>query len=157
MTIIERAATQDFEHICALDETALGSGRRRSMIAQALAQARIAVARVDGLVRGFVISEDNFFGHPYIALLMVHPDFRRRGLATALMRAAELDCQTEKIFTSTNQSNIPMQQLCARMGYVKSGYIENLDEGDPELIYMKRLTPQPRSDTGAPQGDSDDD
>jgi ribosomal protein S18 acetylase RimI-like enzyme len=142
MTIIERAATQDFEHICALDETVLGSGRRRSMIAQALAQARIAVARVDGQVRGFVVNEDNFFGHGYIALLIVHPDFRRRGLATALMRSAELDCQTEKAFTSTNQSNIPMQQLCARIGYIKSGYIENLDEGDPELIYMKRLTPR---------------
>jgi ribosomal protein S18 acetylase RimI-like enzyme len=155
MTIIERAATQDFEHICALDETVLLSGRRRSMIAQALAQARIAVARVDGQVRGFVISEDNFFGHAYVALLIVHPDFRRRGLATALMRAAELDCQTEKIFTSTNQSNIPMQQLCARIGYIKSGYIENLDEGDPELIYMKQLTPQ--AGAGAPPRDSDDD
>ncbi|HYL59015.1 MAG TPA: GNAT family N-acetyltransferase [Candidatus Acidoferrales bacterium] len=140
-----------------LDETVLGSGRRRSMIAKALAQARIAVARVDGQVRGFVISEDSFFGHGFVALLIVHPDFRRRGLATALMRAAELDCQTEKIFTSTNQSNIPMQQLCARIGYVKSGYIENLDEGDPELIYMKRLTPQATTGAGAPPRDSDDD
>jgi ribosomal protein S18 acetylase RimI-like enzyme len=157
MTIIERAATQDFEHICALDETVLGSGRRRTTIARAVAQGRIAVARVDEHVRGFVISEDNFFGHAYVALLIVHPDYRRRGLATALMRAAELDCQSEKLFTSTNQSNIPMQQLCARIGYVKSGYIENLDEGDPELIYMKRLTPQPRAETGAPPRDSDDD
>ncbi len=157
MTIIERAATQDFEHICALDETVLSSGRRRSMIAQALAQSRIAVARVDGRVRGFVIGEDNFFGHGFVALLIVHPEFRRRGLATALMRAAELDCQTEKIFTSTNQSNIPMQQLCARTGYIKSGYIENLDADDPEVIYMKRLTPQAGAAAGVPPHDSDDD
>ena len=69
----------------------------------------------------------------------MHPDFRRRGLATALMRAAELECQSGKLFTSTNQSNIPMQQLCDRLGFIKSGYIENLDEGDPELIYVKLL------------------
>jgi len=66
-----------------------------------------------------------------------------RGLATALMRAAELDCQSGKLFTSTNQSNVPMQRLCDRLGFVKSGYIENLDEGDPELIYVKMLAPLP--------------
>jgi hypothetical protein len=34
-----------------------------------------------------------------------------------------------------------MQRLCERLGYVRSGWIENLDEGDPEIIYSKkRLT-----------------
>ena len=93
-------------------------------------------------IRGFVISDESFFDQFIVRLLIVHPDFRRRGLATALMRAAELECQTGKLFTSTNQSNIPMQQLCDRLGFVKSGYIENLDEGDPELIYVKLLAPQ---------------
>ena len=46
------------------------------------------------------------------------------------------------MFTSTNQSNLPMQRLCDRLGYVKSGYVENLDEGDPELIYVKLLAPR---------------
>jgi hypothetical protein len=36
-----------------------------------------------------------------------------------------------------------MQRLCDRLGFVKSGYIENLDEGDPELIYVKFLAPVP--------------
>jgi hypothetical protein len=30
-----------------------------------------------------------------------------------------------------------MQALCERLGYVRSGYIENLDEDDPEIIYFK--------------------
>ncbi len=93
------------------------------------------------VIRGYVIFDESFFDQFFVRLLIVHPDFRRRGLATALMRAAELDCQTGKLFTSTNQSNLPMQQLCARLGFVKSGYIENLDEGDPELIYVKLLAP----------------
>lgn len=142
MTIIERASSEDFEHICALDETVTGSAAHRPSIAKAFAQGGCSVARVDSIVRGYVLSDESFFGNGFVSLLMVHPDFRRRGLATALMRAAELDCQTPKLFTSTNQSNLPMQQLCARLGYVKSGYVENLDEGDPELIYLKRLAPK---------------
>ena len=143
MTIIERATSQDFEHICALDETVHQGASRRRSIGEAFAHGRIAVARVDDVVRGFVIFDESFFDQFFVRLLIVHPDFRRRGIATALMRAAELDCQTGKMFTSTNQSNLPMQQLCDRLGFVKSGYVENLDEGDPELIYVKLLAPAP--------------
>ena len=151
MTIIERASSQDFLHICALDETVHAGASRRRFVGEACAHGRVAVARVDGIVRGFVIADESFFEQFFVRLLLVHPDFRRRGLASALMRAAELDCQTEKLFTSTNQSNLPMQRLCDRLGFVKCGYIENLDEGDPELIYVKLLAPVPSApprDTG---------
>ncbi|SRR5579885_376333 len=141
MVIIERATSQDFEHICALDETVRRGPARRALIGTALAQARCAVARADGVVRGFVILTQNFFGHGFVELLVVHPDFRRRGLATALMRAAELDAPTEKLFTSTNQSNEPARRLFERLGFVPSGMIENLDDGDPEIVYFKRLAP----------------
>jgi len=33
-----------------------------------------------------------------------------------------------------------MQRLCEHLGYVRSGWIDNLDEGDPEIIYFKRVT-----------------
>jgi hypothetical protein len=32
-----------------------------------------------------------------------------------------------------------MQNLCEKLGFVRSGCIENLDEGDPEIIYFKRM------------------
>jgi hypothetical protein len=32
-----------------------------------------------------------------------------------------------------------MQSLLAKLGYVPSGIIYNLDEGDPELVYFKQL------------------
>jgi hypothetical protein len=47
-----------------------------------------------------------------------------------------------KLFTSTNASNERMQRLCERLGYVRSGPIEHLDEDDPELVYFKRLSNQ---------------
>ncbi len=142
MVIVERASKSDFEHICALDETVYGSRARRRAIAKAFAEGRVAVARVDGIVRGFVLTDENFFEQGFVRLLIVHADFRRRGIASALMRAAELDCQTDKLFTSTNQSNLAMQSLCERLGFRRSGIVENLDEDDPELIYMKRIVEQ---------------
>jgi RimJ/RimL family protein N-acetyltransferase len=52
------------------------------------------------------------------------------------MEAASKD---QKLFTSTNESNKPMQALLDQLGYERSGIVENLDEADPELIYFKEL------------------
>lgn len=43
---------------------------------------------------------------------------------------------SQRMFTSTNQSNLKMQSLLAKLGYEPSGVIHNLDEGDPELVYF---------------------
>jgi hypothetical protein len=32
-----------------------------------------------------------------------------------------------------------MQELLSKAGFAKSGVIENLDEGDPEVVFFKRL------------------
>jgi hypothetical protein len=36
-------------------------------------------------------------------------------------------------------SNTPMRELLSQLGYQSSGVVENLDPGDPELIFMKIL------------------
>ena len=33
-----------------------------------------------------------------------------------------------------------MRALCERLGFVKSGWIDNLDPGDPEIVYFKALS-----------------
>ena len=72
-------------------------------------------------------------------MLQVHENFRRRGIGSALMNYATTKCKEEKLFTSTNQSNTPMQRLLEKLKYERSGIIYNLDPGDPELIYFKRI------------------
>ena len=72
-------------------------------------------------------------------MLYVHVDHRRSGTGAALLRHMESLCQTPKLFTSTNLSNLPMQSLLGKLEYELSGVIHNLDEGDPELVYFKRL------------------
>ena len=71
--------------------------------------------------------------------VVVRPERRRRGVASALIRAVEAASPTPKLFTSTNRSNTAMQAVCASLGFVPSGVIDNLDDGDPELVYFKRV------------------
>jgi hypothetical protein len=33
-----------------------------------------------------------------------------------------------------------LQAVCESLGFIRSGVVENLDEGDPEIIYFKRLS-----------------
>ncbi|MEM6274610.1 MAG: GNAT family N-acetyltransferase [Myxococcota bacterium] len=64
---------------------------------------------------------------------------RCRGVAAALVRHLERRCESERIFTSTNQSNLPMQSLLHKLGYRQSGQVDDLDPGDPELFFSRPL------------------
>jgi GNAT superfamily N-acetyltransferase len=96
---------------------------------------------------GYAIFDCSFFGYPFIRVLMVHPEHRRQGIGVTLICAIEALCPPNKLFTSTNQSNVIMQQLCEKLGFVRSGIIENVDDGDPEIIYFKRLSEPPAPST----------
>ena len=114
----------------------------RARVTRALAamtRRRALVAREGENKLGFAVVSQRFFDHPFIELLVSHPDSRRRGVATALLNYIEKTLPGDKLFTSTNQSNTIMQALLEKAGYVRSGWIENLDEGDPEIVYFKRL------------------
>jgi GNAT superfamily N-acetyltransferase len=112
---------------------------RAEYLERAVRERHCYIAREGWDVLGFVTFAPVFFGEYFIELLVVHPEQRRKGVATALIRHIERICPAEKLFTSTNQSNTPMQTLCEKLGYIKSGWIDNLDEDDPEIIYFKRL------------------
>ena len=97
------------------------------------------VADSGGELLGYGVLSHTFYGHGFVELLYVHPGRRRRGAGAALLLHFESLCRSPKLFTSTNLSNLPMQSLLNRAGYALSGVIHNLDEGDPEVIYFKRL------------------
>ena len=139
MIVIEKATEDDFEHVCSLDRMVLGNSGRHAFLDNAIKAGQCLVARVEDAPVGFAVLNQSFYGHEFIALLIVHPEQRRRGVATALIGYIESICPTEKLFTSTNESNEPMQRLCQTLGFVRSGYIENLDAGDPEIVFFKRV------------------
>jgi GNAT superfamily N-acetyltransferase len=88
-------------------------------------------------ILGFAIVTRHFFGFPFIDLLVVAEAARRHGVGLALMAQCEADHDAGRIFTSTNESNAPMRRLLAKADWSVSGVIENLDPGDPELVFGK--------------------
>lgn len=143
MMSIEQATSNDLEDICILDRMTIGDSSRWGFLANAIKAGQCLIARNDETAVGFAVLEQSFYGHGFLSLLIVHPNHRRQGVGTALIGAAEMLCPTEKFFTSTNQSNLPMQRLCEALGFVRSGWIDNLDEGDPEIVYFKRVGEKP--------------
>ncbi len=136
--VIRAAVSSDIDALLALDLIAQGEPLRQAFIRKAVNDGHCTVVEAAGQVVAYLIMERNFFGWPFIELVYVHDDYRKHGYATTLMQHIEATCGTEKLFTSTNLSNLRMQRLLEKLGYTVSGVVHNLDEGDPEVFYFKR-------------------
>ena len=139
MPRIRKAVKHDAESIINFDHVAKSDPSRREFINQSIDSDLCYVFEWENKVVAYGVLEYSFYSNGFIAMLYVHPEFRRRGFGIELIKHIEKMCLTEKLFTSTNQSNKPMQALLSRMEYQPSGVVENLDEDDPELVYFKRL------------------
>jgi GNAT superfamily N-acetyltransferase len=135
--MLRPATAGDLDAICAIDHLSADPGRR-SFIQKALAADHATVAVLDERVIGYLVLDYSFYAQGFIALLYVDDAHRRAGVGTRLMRHAEAQCKTPRLFTSTNESNAPMHALLEGLGFARSGEIHNLDEGDPEIVYFKR-------------------
>lgn len=148
--VVETAGEDGLARMLAMDPQVRDTPGRREFLERAVASGEALVARIGGAAAGFAVFDCSFFEQPFISLLYVEPDMRRRGIARALVAHIEARCPGEKLFTSTNESNVVMQHVCDALGFTRSGRIENLDEGDPELVYVRRL-PGPRPTEGRQQ------
>jgi GNAT superfamily N-acetyltransferase len=127
------------DRIVALDHVAQRDQRRVALIRRTIDCGRCFVFEATGVLAGYAALEYSFYDNGFVAALYVHAEHQHQGIGTRLMQHLESTCETEKLFTSTNLSNLRMLGLLAKLGYQLSGVIENLDPGDPELVYFKRL------------------
>jgi GNAT superfamily N-acetyltransferase len=135
---IRKATRRDLPAM--LEIMAIGStADHTDLIKKSVRVGQCLVAFIDDKMVGLGILTGSFYNQGFIDLLIVHPEYRRRGIAAVIIRRMEQICPTAKLFTSTNESNIPARKTYEASGFVRSGYIENLDEGDPEIIYFKQL------------------
>ncbi|WP_342535670.1 GNAT family N-acetyltransferase [Lysinibacillus sp. FSL K6-1151] len=142
MSHIKEARMEHLQVLCTIDQKVIGDASRTEEIQQAIEEKRCLLYQSTDNIAGFLLFTNDFFGYSFISLVIVKPSERRKGVASALMKAYMQMAKTSKVFSSTNQSNKRMQQLFHNLGFVKSGVIDNLDEGDPEIIYMKQASPQ---------------
>ena len=92
-------------------------------------------ADADRIVGWFAL-EHTFYEDGFVHALWVAPSHRRLGIGSQLMRRARELCRTERLWTSTNLSNHPMQELLRNLGWKLSGVLHYLDPDDPEIVYV---------------------
>ena len=137
---IRQARESDIEALPALrryvqEETP----RHRAFIRRVLPLGDMHIVLIDGEFAGSVITDIHLWGRGFVWLLWVEPDFRRQGVATALMRHAEKLASPPRLFTSTQSSNLASQRLFESLGYERSGQLEKMDDTNPELFYSKAV------------------
>jgi ribosomal protein S18 acetylase RimI-like enzyme len=136
---VRRGRAEDAAGLKALDTIVPVDPRRADAIDDWLEQDIVFVAEVAGKVVGYGVFNYGFFRQGSVDMLMVHPDHRGRRIGERLLQALEEVCDTPKLFVTTNVSNHRMQRLLSRLGFVACGFIDELDRGDPELVYVKKL------------------
>jgi ribosomal protein S18 acetylase RimI-like enzyme len=132
-----KANIEDLFNVISIDREVIGSTRRLNYIEKAIKQGHFLIAKEDDRIIGFLIYDTNFFECTFISLVIVSPSNRRKGYASLLLNHMMSSSPTLKVFSSTNLSNTSMQRVFDANGFIQSGIVENLDEGDPEIIYFK--------------------
>ncbi|HEV7305984.1 GNAT family N-acetyltransferase [Ensifer sp.] len=138
---IRPADENDFVALCAVDTVAAADPKRRDQISGWLDAGCCDLVELDGAVAAYGVLTRHFFGNAFIDMLMVGSAHRRKGLGAALIAHFQAMCAGSKLFTSTNMSNQQMQALLVRAGFRPSGYIDNLDENDPEIVFYSPVQP----------------
>jgi GNAT superfamily N-acetyltransferase len=137
---IRPGRSSDLDALIVVDSYyAAGHPERADDIENWLRNDGVYVALDEGRICAFAVLGDSLFRRPFIHMLMVADASRGKGIGKQLVNYLERQVVEPELWTSTNLSNQRMQRLLASRGYELTGFINNLDPGDPELFYFKRL------------------
>lgn len=131
--MIRWGTKQDLVQIEAFDEFA---GNREQEVLEHRLKVYLAEDRVVGYVS--TIDESCLCGHPYLAYLCVHPQYRRQSIASKLLANVEANYSGQKLFISTESNNQIMLYLIKRRDYVLAGSLAGInDDGSDEIYFYK--------------------
>lgn len=140
-TRIRPATPDDAPAIGEVDPLSRGADVARATLVEDALHGRrdnlclVAPAGEGPRLAGFaVLRHGHFFGRDFVDLLVVAPAARRQGVGSALLCAAVGAGVSERVFTSTNRSNVAMRALLAGQGWEISGSLGGLDEDDDEIV-----------------------
>jgi RimJ/RimL family protein N-acetyltransferase len=137
-TMKDKALVVDFDYN--LNEVEHIKLNRAQKIAKAIKDKECFIILADSRAVGFVIFDHRFFDQGWIELIVLDEKFRGRGIGGQAINLICKQSKTNKVFTSTNSSNMQMQNALKKVGFCYAGKIFGLDEGDPELFYFKTTT-----------------
>ena len=120
MLSIRRSTLRDVGRIRDVDPMARESEERRQQLASWTAGGRVMIGLVDDSIVGFAVFTDVFFHQPFIELLFIGEAHRRRSYGRALIEHCVRASPGQKVWTSTNTSNVAMRDLLEKAGFLES-------------------------------------
>jgi len=120
----------------------IGNERAGPFIKSYMERHHLVVAEAAGEVVGLLAYRTDWFQCTLISLVVVREDFRRKGIAREFLRSVEAVSPTPRLFSSTEETNAASIRMHAALGFVPSGYIDNLPQGSRELLFYKRIPPR---------------
>jgi len=136
---IRQGEESDLTSLYSVDRTAGVEPERKILIREAVLDKRCWVVEVGEEFVGYGIISHGFFGRSFLELIYINEPNRSNGYGPRLITFLEAHAKSPDVFTSTNESNSHMQYLLEKLGYERTGVINNLDPGDPEIVYFKRV------------------
>ena len=137
MRRIRPATPADVPALVALDTYAAHDSGRSAEIAGWVAAGECYVLCEGDTPIAYAVLTHGFFHAPFLELLMVAETARRTGAARALVEHCIGRIPAAASSGPHQRLEPAMQALLDGMGFVRSGVIENLDPGDPELIFVR--------------------
>jgi GNAT superfamily N-acetyltransferase len=142
MIEIRRPRTEDARPCAELAALVLGPNRAGPFIKAHLEHHHLIVAETAGSVVGLLAYRLDWFQCTLVSLVVVHEDWRRRGIAREFFRSVEAVSPTPRLFSSTEETNVGSIRMHSALGFAPSGYIDNLPQGTRELLFYKRIPPR---------------
>lgn len=136
-TLEDKAIAVDLDY--RLDSVEHIKLNREEKITKAISNEECFIILADNVTVGFVIFDYRFFDQGWIDLIIIEEKYRGRGIGGQAMNLICKQSKTNKVFTSTNSSNIQMQKALTKVGFTFAGKIDGLDDGDTELFYYKMI------------------
>jgi GNAT superfamily N-acetyltransferase len=131
---IRMGRDSDHEAIAAIDE--FGGSRTREIDAGLL-----FVAQSGLMIVGYVSYEPRgLLGQPLLTFLCVRKDYRRRGVATSLVKFVEKVARGRKLISSTEAWCVGTQQIFQKLGWQPIGSLSGINkDGSDELFYATAI------------------
>jgi GNAT superfamily N-acetyltransferase len=120
----------------------IGVDRAGPFIRSHLERHQLIVAERGGEVVGLLAYRTDWFQCTFVSLVVVHEDYRRKGIAREFFKSVEAVSLSPRIFSSSEETNTGSIRMHTALGFTPSGHIDNLPQGVRELLFYKRVPPR---------------
>ncbi len=136
--LIRLARAEEAASCVDLAESVVGSRRAGPLVQAALDREQLLVALDDDRVVGALAYRTDWFACTFVTLVSVAEKSRRHGAARRLFEAVEARSPGPRLFSSTEETNVAAIRMHRALGFIESGYVDNLPQGYRELLFYKR-------------------